>query len=70
MTGIDELKILTVCIWRVQLLLELGEHGGRKRAATFPDINQFFNSNLFRTDIREFIVRTTWGGKQPERVMM
>ena len=69
MTEIDELKILTICIWSVQLLLELGEHGGWKRAATLPDIHQLFNPNLFHTDIREFIIRRTWGGKQPERLI-
>lgn len=63
------LKILTVCIRSVQLFLELDEHGGRKSAATLPDINQFFNPNLFHTEIREFIVRITWGRKAAGRVM-
>lgn len=63
MIEIDELKILTACTRSVQLLFELGEHAGWKRAATLPDINQFFNPNLFHTDIREFIVQRAWGGE-------
>lgn len=69
MIEIDELKILTICIWCVQLLLELGEHSSWKRATTLPDINQFLNPNLFHTNICEFIIRRTWGGERPERVM-
>lgn len=61
MIEINELKILTICIGGVQLLLELIEHGGGKRAATLPDINQFLYPNLFDTDTCEFIIHRTWG---------